>query len=66
MYSATGEHRSGPGPRGMDLFPVAVSDGRVTIDTSVVVRGLPVGTVVADLSATGPHCLSQAEVEIEH
>lgn len=61
MYGGTGEHRSGPGPRGPDLLPVRLSDDSVLIDTGVVIEGLPIGTVIVDRPPRGPHCVSGNE-----
>lgn len=56
-YSPFGEHRDGPGPRGMDAFPLEVEEGRVVADTGRLAMGLPVGSVVVDVAALGPHCV---------
>ena len=56
-YTRLGEHREGPGPRGLDAFPVIVADGVVSIDTTVPVFGHPIGTVLVDLPAEGPACV---------
>ena len=57
-YTSFGEHREGPGPRGLDAVPVIVDDGRVSIAVTELVHGLPVGTTVVDLPATGPACVT--------
>ena len=57
MYTRVGEHREGPGPRGLDAHPVVVVDGVVSIDVRDLVRGAPPGTVVVESDPTGPHCV---------
>jgi cytochrome b6-f complex iron-sulfur subunit len=61
MFTQTGEHRDGPGPRGMDAFPVLVDGDAVTIDTRTTVTGAPVGTVVVEQLPAGPHCVGGIE-----
>jgi cytochrome b6-f complex iron-sulfur subunit len=57
LFGPTGEHREGVPSRGMDHFPVAVRGGRVSIDASAVVRGLPRGSLVDDRGPVGAHCV---------
>jgi cytochrome b6-f complex iron-sulfur subunit len=57
LFGATGEHREGVPERGMDLFPVAVRGDRVSIDATVVVRGLPRGSLVDERGPVGAHCV---------
>lgn len=59
-YSPFGEHRDGPGPRGMDAIPIVIEDGRVGVDIGRVVAGLPVGSEVVLAEPLGPHCTSGA------
>jgi hypothetical protein len=47
-YTILGEKRDGPAPRGMDHFPVTVTDGAYIINTGEVVSGPPPGTVTFD------------------
>jgi cytochrome b6-f complex iron-sulfur subunit len=42
----------------MDRFPVEVDDGKVVVDTSVVIIGPPIGTNTTGQEAEGPHCQS--------
>jgi cytochrome b6-f complex iron-sulfur subunit len=56
QYDRVGERRSGPAPRGLDRFGVSVDDGILTVDTSKVVLGPPVGTSTTGQEAEGPHC----------
>jgi cytochrome b6-f complex iron-sulfur subunit len=60
-YTILSEKRDGPAPRGMDHFPISVSDAGVySVDTGKVVSGPPVGTVTFDprtaADLTGKHC----------
>ena len=57
-YNRVGEQKQGPAPRGLDRFGVAVEDGIVTIDTSKVFLGPPIGTNTTGQEAEGPHCVS--------
>jgi cytochrome b6-f complex iron-sulfur subunit len=57
QYSRVGEYRGGPAPRGMDLFPVTVSGGVVSVDTGTVVEGTPIGTNTTGQDAEGPNCI---------
>ena len=58
QFNRVGEKKGGPAPRGMDLFPVEVSAGTVTVDTGVVVQGVPIGTNTTGQEAEGPHCVA--------
>jgi cytochrome b6-f complex iron-sulfur subunit len=58
QYNRVGEKKGGPAPRGMDMFPVEVSGGTVTVDTGIVVQGVPIGTNSTGQEAEGPHCVS--------
>jgi cytochrome b6-f complex iron-sulfur subunit len=42
-YTLAGEYFAGPAPRGLDRFPVTVSGGKVSVDTSKVITGPPRG-----------------------
>jgi cytochrome b6-f complex iron-sulfur subunit len=57
MYNRVGEKKAGPAPRGMDHFPVSVSNGLVSIDTAQVFPGAPIGTNTTGQEAEGPHCI---------
>jgi len=52
-YSILGEKRDGPAPRGMDHFPISVSNGAYIVNTAEVVSGPPPGTVTFDERGTG-------------
>jgi cytochrome b6-f complex iron-sulfur subunit len=57
QYNRVGEKKGGPAPRGMDLFPVAISSGNVIVDTGTVIPGAPIGTNTTGQEAEGPHCI---------
>jgi cytochrome b6-f complex iron-sulfur subunit len=57
IFSAYGEWRGGPPPRGMDQFAVELRDGNVFIDTTKVVTGLAKSVDVSGQEAQGPHCV---------
>ena len=56
-FTRLGEHREGPGPRGLDAFPIVVTNGVVTIDVGQLVTGHPAGTVIVDAPPSGPSCV---------
>ncbi|MGK2957561.1 MAG: ubiquinol-cytochrome c reductase iron-sulfur subunit [Acidimicrobiales bacterium] len=56
QYNRVGEKKGGPAPRGLDTFPVTVENGLVTVDTGLVVGGVPIGTNTTGQEAEGPHC----------
>ena len=58
QYNRVGEKKGGPAPRGMDRFNVLVAGGSVTVDTSLVVQGPPIGTNTTGQEAEGPHCIT--------
>ena len=58
QYNRVGEKKGGPAPRGLDLFPVEVNGGSVTVDTGIIVQGVPIGTNTTGQEAEGPHCVS--------
>jgi len=41
----------------MDMFPVAVSGGVVSVDTGIVIQGVPIGTNTTGQESEGPHCV---------
>jgi cytochrome b6-f complex iron-sulfur subunit len=57
QYNRVGEKKGGPAPRGMDLFPVTVAGGSVSVDTGTVVDGVPIGTNTTGQEAEGPNCV---------
>lgn len=58
QYNQAGEKKGGPAPRGMDRFPMDVSDGGVAVDTGVIITGPPIGTNTTGQEAEGPHCVT--------
>ena len=58
MFARNGEHRDGPGPRGLDAFVIVVAGDDVAIDRGVLVAGALTGTVVVDRPPAGPHCVN--------
>ena len=59
-FNRLGEYRSGPSPRSMDRFGVAVVDGTVIIDTGSITNGAPPGPESIDEPA-GPPCVDGGE-----
>ncbi|MGH9152949.1 MAG: ubiquinol-cytochrome c reductase iron-sulfur subunit, partial [Acidimicrobiales bacterium] len=55
-YNRVGERKAGPAPRGLDRFSVEVSGGVLSVDTSQVIQGPPVGVNTTGQEAEGPHC----------
>jgi cytochrome b6-f complex iron-sulfur subunit len=56
QYNRVGEKKGGPAPRGLDRFGVSVSGGVVTVDTTTVIQGPPIGTNTTGQEQEGPHC----------
>lgn len=56
-YNRVGEKKGGPAPRGMDLFPIEVSGGDVTVNTGNPVQGAPIGTDTTEQGQEGPNCV---------
>jgi cytochrome b6-f complex iron-sulfur subunit len=62
QYNQVGEKKGGPAPRGMDHFPLEFSAANdVTVDTGLIVNGMPIGTNTTGQEAEGPHCVGAAE-----
>jgi cytochrome b6-f complex iron-sulfur subunit len=58
QYNQVGEKKGGPAPRGMDHFPLIFSAaGDVTVDTGLILQGMPIGTNTTGQEAEGPHCV---------
>jgi cytochrome b6-f complex iron-sulfur subunit len=57
-YNRVGEKQGGPAPRGLDHFVLSISGSSVSIDTGVVVLGVPVGTDTTGQGAEGPPCVA--------
>jgi cytochrome b6-f complex iron-sulfur subunit len=56
-YNRVGEKRGGPAPRGMDRFAFTISGGHVTVDTSTVYQGPPIGTDTTGQGQEGAPCV---------
>ena len=56
-YSRVGEKKGGPAPRGLDRFVITIAGSKMTIDTTLVVTGPPIGTDTTDQGAEGPPCV---------
>ena len=57
QYNQAGEKKAGPAPRGMDRFATAVSGGKLSVDTGLVIQGPPIGTNTTGQEAEGPNCI---------
>lgn len=58
MFDGLGDKKGGPSPAGMTLHPVTVDDGdNVIIASRERIVGLPIGTLLVDQPAAGPHCV---------
>ncbi len=57
VFNGVGEYVGGPAPRGLDRFAVAVEGGRVLVDTSTPLQGLPVGVTTVESDEAGPSCI---------
>jgi cytochrome b6-f complex iron-sulfur subunit len=55
-YSRVGEKKGGPAPRGLDRFVLSVSGGQMSVDTSTIIQGPPIGTDTTGQGQDGPHC----------
>jgi cytochrome b6-f complex iron-sulfur subunit len=55
-YNQVGEKRGGPAPRGLDRFPITVSDS-ITVKTGDLVIGPPIGTDTTGQGAEGAPCV---------
>jgi cytochrome b6-f complex iron-sulfur subunit len=56
-YNRWGEWQEGPAARGMDRFPSEIVDGRLMVDTGVVVVGPSRTADVLAQDPEGPHCI---------
>jgi cytochrome b6-f complex iron-sulfur subunit len=55
-YNHVGEKRGGPAPRGLDRFPIDVTDS-ITVRTGDLVIGPPIGTDTTGQGAEGAPCV---------
>jgi Rieske Fe-S protein len=58
VYNVIGEHLQGPAPRGMDRFEISIENGRVMVDTGVLVEGPPRGELTGPSEPSGPSCVA--------
>ena len=59
QYNRVGEKKAGPAPRGLDRFPIEITeDGQFVVNTAVVVQGPAIGTDTTNQGLEGPHCTS--------
>ena len=56
-YSRVGEKKGGPAPRGLDRFVLTITGSKMSIDTTTVITGPPIGTDTTGQSAEGPPCV---------
>lgn len=61
VFNMAGEWVSGPSPRGLDRYPVQIADGRVTVNTTVLEEGAPLGSRRYDLPPRGGSCAPASE-----
>ena len=61
QYNRNGEKKGGPAPRGMDRFPLSVSNGKVSVNTGIIITGPTIGTNTTGQEAEGPHCVGGGE-----
>ncbi len=55
-FNRAGEHVSGPSPRSMDRFEVAVVDDVVEVNTGAIIEGGPSGVFTLDEMPAGESC----------
>jgi cytochrome b6-f complex iron-sulfur subunit len=56
-YNRVGEKKAGPAPRGMDRFAILIGGGQLTINTSDIELGPPIGTNTTGQQQGGPLCV---------
>jgi cytochrome b6-f complex iron-sulfur subunit len=56
QYNRNGEKKGGPAPRGLDRFAMVVGN-TISVNTSQVIIGPPIGTNTTGQEAEGPHCV---------
>jgi cytochrome b6-f complex iron-sulfur subunit len=59
-YSKAGEYKQGPAPRGLDRFPIEITDGIVKVNTAIIETGPPRGTNTTGQDPEGPFCVQPA------
>ena len=60
-YNRVGEKKGGPAPRGLDRFPVEVTNGVVSVNTGQIIVGPSIGTNTTGQEAEGPHCVGETK-----
>jgi len=60
-YNRVGEKKGGPAPRGLDRFPVEVTNGIVSVNTGIQIVGPAIGTNTTGQEAEGPHCVGEVK-----
>jgi len=61
QYNRNGEKKGGPAPRGLDRFPLTVANGKVNVNTGIIIIGPPIGTNTTGQEAEGPNCVGGGE-----
>ncbi len=56
-YNRVGEKKAGPAPRGLDRFRITESGGSLSVDTSTIYVGPPIGTNTTGQQQEGPLCV---------
>lgn len=56
VYNAAGEYVSGPAPRGMDRYPVAIENGKVVVNVAELQEGPAIGPRRYDLPPRAGGC----------
>jgi cytochrome b6-f complex iron-sulfur subunit len=56
-YNRWGEWQGGPAPRGLDRFRLQIEEGRVLVNTGLLVEGPPRQSPALQQSAEGPTCV---------
>lgn len=56
-FNRVGEKKDGPAPRGMDMRPARIENGRLIIDTTRVIEGVPINTDTTGQDLEGPSCI---------
>ena len=57
QYNRVGEKKAGPAPRGLDRFPIEITEeGDFIVNTATVVQGPAIGTNTTQQGLEGPHC----------
>lgn len=60
IFNLKGEYLAGPSPRGLDRFPLEVTQEGVVVDTGTPIEGPAPGRVTIPSDPQGPSCLREA------